>query len=97
MCILNGDTDPWRNFLNRSRIQNGSPRTRVTVIIWHIGSVHGQPLPVTELVVENGIVFAMIYFALQSEGSSQFPRVGRPVDGICRELHDDTRRSGRSL
>jgi hypothetical protein len=24
----------------------------VTVIIWHIGSVHGQPLPVTELVVE---------------------------------------------
>ena len=24
----------------------------MTIIIWHIGSVHGQPLPVTELVVE---------------------------------------------
>jgi len=29
-----------------------SSRTRITVINWHIGSVRGQPLPVTELVVE---------------------------------------------
>ena len=29
-----------------------SSRTHVTIIIWHIDSVHGQPLPVTELVVE---------------------------------------------
>jgi hypothetical protein len=29
-----------------------SSQTRITIIIWHIGSVHGQPLPVAELVVE---------------------------------------------